>query len=114
MNTLKIGDRVHLLGDVVVSLSAEPGGDGGLTLSLHAGTGDLQQAGFAINRVTVPRVTQVSLLAVELGNDSGSWNELAESVICEPGGALVLDWLQVSFRVARDGSVGGTLKAICE
>lgn len=114
MNTLKIGDRVHPLGEVVLSLWAQTGGERGLEFSLHADTDDLQRAGFAINQVTVPRATQVSLLVVELWCDTSSCFELAESVICEPGGTLELDWLRISFGAARDGLIGGMLQAVCE
>ena len=113
MNTLQIGDRVYPLGEVLLYLDVKSRGEG-LEFSLYADCEDLEQAGLAVNCMTMPTVNGLARTVLELGEDSpDTLNELAESVITEPGGTLELDFLRITFGTPRDGWVEATLEALC-
>ena len=113
MNTLQIGDRVYPLGEVFLYLDVKCGGEG-LEFSLYAEGEELGQAGLAINCMTIPGERRIARTVFQLEEDSrDTVNELAESVIMEPGGPMELDFLRITFGNPRDGWVDATLEAQC-
>src|ERR1051326_5399122 len=114
MNILSIGDCEHRLQEVLLYLDARCQPGEGLTFSLFADTADLQQAGLAINCMTVPSAARIDSLCFELDTRSTDpLNELGESVICRPGEVLELTSLRFSFGPAHDSVVSITLDATC-
>jgi hypothetical protein len=114
MNTLWIGDQEHLLQEVLLFLEHCGRPEDGLTFSLFADTAELQQAGFAINCMSVPGTARIDHLCFELGADrTDTLNELGESVICRPGAVLELKSLRLAFGPVHDGVVSISLDAVC-
>src|SRR6266498_1000698 len=103
MNSLRIGDQEHLLQEVLLYLDHGGRPEDGLTFSLFADTDELQQAGFAINCMSVPGAARIDHLCFELDADrTDTLNELGESVICKPGAVLELTSLRLAFGPVQD------------
>lgn len=114
MNSLRIRDREHVLREVLLYLERRGRPEDGLTFSFYADPTELQQAGFAINFMNMPGAARIDHLRFELGRYCrDTLNELAESVICEPGAVLELTSLRLVFGPVRDGTVPVTLDAVC-
>lgn len=100
------------LGDVL--LYVESGREDGLQISLFADSKDLTQAGFAVNCLTLHGATKIGQGLFDSDEDkTDGLNEIQESVICQPGAVLELDWLRLAFGSVENGVVGATLEASC-
>jgi hypothetical protein len=114
MNTLRIRGQEHLLQEVLLYLEHRGRPEDGLTFSLFADTAELQQAGFAINCMSVPGTARIDHLGFELdARRTDTLNELGESVICRPGAVLELRSLRLAFGPVHDGVVSISLNAVC-
>jgi hypothetical protein len=113
-NTLRIRDQEHRVEEVLLYLEHRARPEDGLTFSLFADTGELQQAGLSINCMSVPGAARIDHLRFELDADrTDALNELGESVIGEPGAVLELTSLRLAFGPVHDGAVSITLDAVC-
>jgi hypothetical protein len=114
MKVLKIADHEHPLQEVLLYLDRRGEPEDGLTFSLSADTAELQQAGFAINCMSMPGATRIDGLRFEPDvHHTDTLNELGESVICRPGAVLELLSLRLSFGSVHSGRVSITLDAVC-
>lgn len=114
MNSLRISGRKYLLQEVLLYLESRGRPEDGLIFSLFADTDDLQQAGFAIHCMRVPGAARIDDLRFALdAHCTDTLNELAESVICEPGVVLELKALRLAFGPVHGGVVPVSLDAVC-
>ena len=112
MNVLRIRDQEYFLKEVLLRVGYGRHYDL-LTFNLFADSDEQPQASFAINCMSVPGITSIDHVRFKLdANNMDSLNELAESVICDPGGVLELTSLHLTFGRVRDGVVQIVLDAI--
>jgi hypothetical protein len=115
---LRIGATEHEIQEVRLSAHHhEQEGEHFLTVDLFADSKDLARAGFAINSVTLrglqrPKDLEGKVLALARDGDD-ELNELAESVICEPGRVLEIDWMRLEFGRMRTGRLPVKMEAEC-
>ena len=114
-STLIIRGKEYKLDEVLLHIRlSQENGTRFLTFDLFADSQDLSKAGFAINSLTIPGNTVVDIenAIFELDeDDSDKFNELRESVMCEPGLVLELSYLKISFNTIQGGFVDTTLEA---
>lgn len=115
---LKVGKRTHRIEEVVLSTHHhEQGGEHSLEVNLFADSKELSRAGFAINCLElkgIQRVEDLQRRSFSIDQDSeDEFNDLAESVFCEPWQTLAIDSLRLDFGRLAKGRMPVKLKAVC-
>lgn len=117
-SVLTIGEVTYPL--TLVELYAEPHEYDDayfLELSIFADSEDLKCGGIAINSLSLKGLSDISqiqgtTITFERDDDDG-YNDLSESVICEPGGTLELESLTLHFGDIDGDCIPVTLDATC-
>lgn len=115
---LRIGDDQYEIEDVAIAVHhlAEPGHDDRLEVNIFADTRGMSQAGFVINSLFLRGLRGVEDLcgkAFLLNRVSDCHDELAESVICQPGKVLEIDSLRLKFGRLEDGLLAVKMEVVC-